>query len=193
MTRNKNNRERLLLCVLIARRLAIAMELDKGNVLSEDQRVVVISDLKHAVSEFFKELDSLEFSDKLSHLKLFMQGLWNDRHIDSKRWTMTVFDACMKQINIYQQQIDIYVKKGSFKEALGLLSDLTFPQEQAARVSDGPADDRKVKAIKGKINESYQISKGMQALHMAKNPWKVAEMKLIVPSWLWIIWVRQSI
>ena len=73
--------------------------------------------------------------------------------IARRPWLRTVFDARIKQIKIYLNEVGTRVSGG----------------DQAIRFSDSRADDREVQEAKGNVSRYSQIVKGMQELQYAKE------------------------
>jgi hypothetical protein len=125
--------------------------------------------LKFIAEEFFKGIKHIKEELKFSFMRTFMLALRNDKYIDSKGWTKTVYKACMTEINIYMENIKGCTDEGNFKSALSFISELTFAQEQVVRTADSRSDDRQVKEIKKQIEDITMVATGMQKLHLAQE------------------------
>ena len=165
----KDKRQTPDIYIRAATRLTDAILLGQRNkVLSKDTEETIVKDMKFISVEFFQAVAEMQETD-ISTVCHFMSVFSMGKDVDIKNWNRIVFDCCIRQIEMFLIKIQKNLQDEDFKSALFIISELTFPKEEAARVLDTDEESEQLFEVKKELDSYANVANGQKNINMAEE------------------------
>ena len=157
-------------CIRAAFRLADAMNFGKRNrVLGNETEQSIIKDMQFVADEFFKALAESDEEGKAVDVSNFMHAFTISKAVKSKPWDRIRFSCCVRQIELYLENIEAALQTEDFKSALFILSELAYPREEALRVMDSDTESEQLFEVKKEEDAASRLANGLKFISQAEE------------------------